>query len=282
MIADRFIRAFENRCVIMADSLGNTIGGSNLHSGSSSEVSTGHTFERTQDTGKELPTANSCTPAGDVESSSSSRGKNYAKNQRKKLKRKAASSAIVLLPEERATNSRSSLRFQIKLENGFFTDALKDELLCDLNIFLYQTSPGSLIPSFFGCGIRYGRMWFSPENQESHDWLKQKLMMINEKAVDGFKFVFEPFSLHTNNICLRVPWNAKENLNQTDVLNRLVFQNPSILANFWKINNIKPLQNGHRLFFCSIGDDSVDRLKKQNFMVNYGFHKISACLLTKK
>lgn len=265
----------------MADFLGNASGNSEQQSGCSKEVSTGHTFEKPQNAGKELPIAASSASTGDVQGSSSSRGKNYAKNQRKKLNRKAASSGKMLLSDENA-NLRSSLRFQIKLKNGFFTDVLKDELLSDLNVFLYQTSPDSLIPTFFGCGIRYGKMWFSPENQGSHDWLRKKLVEINETATDGFKFVFEPFSLHTNNICLRVPWNAKEKLNQADVLNRIVFQNPSILANFWKINNVKQKENGYRLFFCSIGDDSVDLLKKQKFMVNYGFHKISAHLLSKK
>lgn len=265
----------------MADFVGNNTGSSESHAGSSSKASTKHAFERTQNDDKELPVAASSTLTGDA-ISCSSRGKNYAKNQRKKFNRKAASAGKILLSEVNASNSRSSLRFQIKLQNGFFTNALKDELLSDLNVFLYQTPPGSLIPTFCGCGIRYGRMWFSPENQESHDWLKQKLMVINETAIDGCKFVFEPFNLHTNNVCLRVPWNANEKLNQTDVLNRIVFQNPSILANFWKINNVKSMENGYRLFFCSIGDDSVELLRKQNFMINYGFHKISARLLSKK
>lgn len=94
----------------MADFVGNNTGSSESHAGSSSKASTKHAFERTQNDDKELPVAASSTPTGDA-ISCSSRGKNYAKNQR------------ILLSEVNASNSRSSLRFQIKLQNGFFTNA---------------------------------------------------------------------------------------------------------------------------------------------------------------
>lgn len=209
------------------------------------------------------------------------RGKNYAKNQRKKLNRKVASTGKTSLSGE-ASDSKASLRLQIKLEKGFFTDVLKNELLKDLNVLLYQTPPNSFIPTFFGSGLRYGKIWFSPENQESHEWLRQRLLMINEKASVDFKFIFEQYNLHQNSICLRIPWNAIEGLNQNDVLNRLVFQNPNVLANFWRVNKVLQAVNDHRLFFFSICDDSLNLLKKQNYLMNYGFQKVSVRILSNK
>lgn len=121
-IADHLVRAIEHSISNMADFVGNNTGSSESHAGSSSKASTKHAFERTQNDDKELPVAASSTLTGDA-ISCSSRGKNYAKNQRKKFNRKAASAGKILLSEVNASNSRSSLRFQIKLQNGFFTNA---------------------------------------------------------------------------------------------------------------------------------------------------------------
>lgn len=81
-------------------------------------------------------------------------------------------------------SSFHAYRFQISLKHGLFTNELKNELLFDLNNFLYQLpadSSTSFIPSFNGHGLRFGKIWFSPENEESSDWLKQRLNEINEK-----------------------------------------------------------------------------------------------------
>lgn len=73
-------------------------------------------------------------------------------------------------------------------KSGFFTNELIDELLFDLNNSLYQLLSDSFIPSFNGHGLRFGKIWSSPENEESADWLKQKLNEINEKVVDHWSF----------------------------------------------------------------------------------------------
>lgn len=263
----------------MADHSGKTSGGSVQHSGSSVEAFSGRAEGDTQNVAKKpqnvkLPATN------DGNSGASVKGKNYAKNQRKKKNRKIALSGKASSSGE-ANSLISSLRLQIKLEKGFFTNALKDELLKDLHVLLYQTPPNSFVPSFYGSGLRYGKIWFSPENQESHNWLRNSLTMINEKVPIDFKFIIEQYNLHQNSVCLRIPWNAIEGLDQNSVLNRLVFQNPDILANFWRIINVAPPEKEHRLFFLSICDDSLNLLKKQNFMLNYGFQKVFARVLSK-
>lgn len=131
------------------------------------------------------------------------------------------------------------LRFQVKLENGYFTKALKNDLVRNLYDYLYNLPPNSFIPSFDGYGLRYGKIWFSPENERSCIWLKQTLMEINEKAASEFKFCIQSFCLKQNKICLNIPWNDKENLTGSDVLHRLHFQNPNYLINLWKIITVK-------------------------------------------
>lgn len=243
------------------------------HPGNSSIALTGRAEEGTLRAGHKLQSVKPlATNSGDP--NFAVKGKNYAKNQRKKQNRKAAFTGKPSFSGE-ASNSTSSLRLQIRLEKGYFTNALKDELMKGLNSLLYQTPTDSFIPTFLGSGLRYGKIWFSPENQDSHDWLKQSLLQINEKAVVDFKFIIEQYNLHQNSICLRIPWNAIEDLNQNDVLNRIVFQNPNILANFWRINIVIPTEKGHHLFFFSICDDSLTLLKQQNLLVNYGFQKVS-------
>lgn len=115
----------------------------------------------------------------------------------------------------------SEFRFQVRLENGSFTEALKSELLGGLEALLYQIPKGSFIPEFKGCGLRYGKVWFSPGNQLSSDWLKQKLLEINERA--QVKFVIEHFGLHQSNECLNVPPGCRSNerLSDNDILKRI-------------------------------------------------------------
>lgn len=172
------------------------------------------------------------------------------------------------------TSSFHTLRFKISLLNGFFTNVLKDELLFDLNNFLYQLPSTSFIPSFNGHGLRFGKIWFSPENEESSDWLKQKLNEINEKAVDGCKFRIEQFGLHQNKVCLNVPLIPNEHLSDADVLKSLHFQNPSLGFANWKILRTKSISTNNRLVICSIDDCSYNLLKKLNYKINYGFQKV--------
>lgn len=269
---------FEN----MAELSGKPSGSFVQHSGDSSNAFTGRAEEETLCAGHKLPSAEpSTTNSGDPGFAAIVKGKNYARNQRKKQNRKTALIGKTSISGE-ANSSKPSLRLQIRLEKGYFTNALKDELMKGLNTLLYQTPPNSFIPTFLGSGLRYGKIWFSPENQESYDWLKQSLLLINEKAVVDFKFAIEQYDLHRNSICLRIPWNASEDLKRNDVLNRLVFQNPNILANFWGINKVIPSEKGHHLFFFNIGDDSLVLLKKQNFLVNYGFQKVFVRVLSNK
>lgn len=94
----------------------------------------------------------------------------------------------------------------------------------DLNNFLYKLPSTSFIPSFNGHGIRFGKIWFSIENEDSSDWLEQKLNEIVEKAIDNCKFRIEPFGLYQNKICLNVPLISKEHLGDVG----LHFQYPSL------------------------------------------------------
>lgn len=102
---------------------------------------------------------------------------------------------------------------------------------------------------------RYGKIWFSPENQRSCIWLKQTLMEINEKAESEFKFCIQQFCLKQNKICLNIPWNDKENFTGSDVLLRLHFQNPNYLVNLWKNISVKTVSKESRLIICSAGHD---------------------------
>lgn len=172
------------------------------------------------------------------------------------------------------TSSFHSHRFQISLNNGFFTTALRDELLFDLNNILYQLPANSFIPSFNSYGLRFGKIWFSPENEESSTWLKQKLNEINEKAVDGCKFSIEPFGLHQNKVCLNIPLILNESLSESDVLKRLHFQNPRLGICYWKMLRTKLTSADNRMIICSLDDSSYILLKKLNFRVNYGFEKV--------
>lgn len=264
----------------MAERTGNTSDGSEQHLELVSSAFTANANVEAQSAVNELPDTKPLeTPNNGGTGDVAVKGKHYDKNQRKKQNRKIALSGENS-SGELARSLLPSLRLQIRLEKGIFTNALKDELLRDLNILLYQTAANSFIPTFFGFGLRYGKIWFSPENQESHDWLKQSLLAINEKVPIDFRFIIEPFNLHMNSICLSVPWNTNENLNQNDILNRIVFQNPNLLANFWRINKVIPTEKGHRLFFFSISNDSLDILKTQKFSVNYGFQKVLARVLS--
>lgn len=175
------------------------------------------------------------------------------------------------------TSSRDKWRLQLRLVNGQFTPALKDALLRDLNLFLYSSPSSSFTPSFKGSGLRFGVVWFSPDNEHSYNWLVEKLTTINEKAGE-FRFVIEPFAAYQNKICVNIPWDSKENLRDINVLKRLKFQNPSISADRWKIWKTKTTES-NKLLFCTIDDASLNLLRKQNFRLNYGFNKVQADVL---
>lgn len=172
------------------------------------------------------------------------------------------------------TPSSSPFRFQVKLENGFFTTALKNDLIRNLYGYLYRMPPDSFLPTFDGYGLRYGKIWFSPENEKSCIWLKQTLLEINEQAANIFKFCIEPYGLKQNKICFTIPWNQEENLTINDVLHRLHFQNPLFLINLWKVISVKTNTAESRLVFCSADVDSIQLLKKHKFRIYYGFQKL--------
>lgn len=178
-------------------------------------------------------------------------------------------------PVDDTVKAIKSFRFQVMLENGFFTSDLKDDLIRNLNDFLYNLPTDSFLPTFDGYGLRYGKIWFSPENERSCSWLKQTLMDINEKAASDFKFCIQPYCLRQNRLCLNIPWNEKENLSEIDALKRLHYQNPSIRINLWKIVSVKSQSTGNRLIFCSAEHDSVEKLRKCKFRLYYGFQKVT-------
>lgn len=168
---------------------------------------------------------------------------------------------------------RDSIRFQVRLEKGCFTSALRDALMRDLNTCLFSSPPNSFIPSFSGTGLRFGVVWFAPDNNQSCDWLKEKLVAISEKAGD-FKFKIEPFSLHQNRISISIPWDVKENLKDGDILRRLKFQNPRIPIDRWRIVKSQQSAGTNRFIFCCIDDDSLRILEKDQFKMSYAFEKI--------
>lgn len=175
---------------------------------------------------------------------------------------------------------RDKWRFQVRLENGQFTTALKDALLRDLNMCLYSSAGSSFIPSFMGCGLRFGVVWFSPDDERSYNWLIEKLSAINEKAGE-FRFTIEPFAAHKNKVCISLPWDSKEGLRDANVLKRLKFQNPKISTDRWKVFKSK-ISNNNKLLFCSIDDTSLNLLQQQNFRLNYGFSKVQVDVLLQK
>lgn len=199
-------------------------------------------------------------------------GDNYSPKNPEKSK--ASSSGDVTLKQSGTALAFHQYRFQISMQNGYFTNVLKDELLNDLNNSLYQLPSGSFIPSFNSYGLRFGKLWFSPENEESSIWLKKRLAEINEKAVDGCKFFIETYGLHQNKVCLNIPLISNECLNEADILKRLHFQNPSLGIEQWKILRTKLMTASHRLVICAITDCSFNLLKSMNSRLNYGFQKI--------
>lgn len=179
------------------------------------------------------------------------------------------------------TTNGKNWRFQVRLENGQFTPALRDALWRDLNTCLYSSPSSSFIPSFDGSGLRYGVVWFAPENEGSYNWVVEKLSAINEKAGD-FRFVIEPFAVHLNKVCVNLPWDMKEGLRDVNVLKRLKFQNPAFPADRWKVVQSKMTPVGNKLLICCIDDASMSLLEKQNFRLNYGFHKVQVDVLNRK
>ncbi|XP_062556527.1 uncharacterized protein LOC134221347 [Armigeres subalbatus] len=172
-------------------------------------------------------------------------------------------------------------RVQVKLVNGAFDNVLKNALIRDLNICLFSSPANSFIPSFQGCGLRFGAVWFAPDNQQSCDWLKDKLISINEKAGE-FKFRIEPFSLHQTKICISIPWDDRELLKDGDVLRRLKYQNPRIPIERWRVVKTKFTSMGDRLTFCCIDDDSLRLLENDHYRMNYAFDKVFARVLHQK
>lgn len=226
---------------------------------------------------RELQPGKSSVSEGVVEKCSTVNGKGAATRVPSKMAGKSkakASAAKGTTNLSGALPSFHAFRFQLSLKNGFFTNELKDELLFNLNNLLYQLPSNSFIPSFNGHGLRYGKIWFSPENEESSAWLKGKLAEINEKAVDGCKFQIEPFGLHQNKICLNVPLIPNESLSDSEVLKRLHFQNPALGIGYWKILRAKSISVVNRLIICSIGDCSLKLLKSIDSKLNYGFQKV--------
>lgn len=165
-------------------------------------------------------------------------------------------------------------RFQVRLLNGVFTEDLKNDLMRLLNSLLYSTPPTSFIPSFVDSGLRYGVVWFSSDNTDSRNWLREKLGIINETAAAGFKFVIEPYTLHQNRVSFSLPWIAEEKLDEMGVLRRISIHNPALRAVHWKILRSESVTGGKRLFFCSVDDGSLSLLEKQSFRFNYSFQKI--------
>lgn len=172
---------------------------------------------------------------------------------------------------ERAVKSETD-RIQVRLVNGTFTNAMKDSLLRDLNLCLFSSPPNSFVPSFSGSGLRFGAVWFAPDNKESCDWLKEKLAAINDVAGE-FKFIVEPFSLYQNKVSFSIPWDANENLKNGDILHRLKLQNPRIPIDRWRI--VRTQQSiDYRVIFCCIDDDSLHILRNSYFKINYTFDKV--------
>lgn len=172
-------------------------------------------------------------------------------------------------------------RFQLRLENGHFTDALKDALFRDLNTCLYSSPSSTFIPSFRGSGLRFGIVWFSPDNEESYNWVVDKLTAINDKAGKN-RFIIEPYSAHQNKICVNLPWDAQEGLRGENVLIRLKFQNPRIPVDHWRVIKIQPTHSGNQLLMCCIDDASLKLLENQKFRLNYGFQKVQVDVLPQK
>lgn len=172
-------------------------------------------------------------------------------------------------------------RFQVRLVNGQFNPGLKDALFRDLNNCLYSDPCSSFIPSFGGSGLRFGVVWFSPDDEHSYNWLIDKLTAINEKAGE-FRFTIEGYSAHQNKVCIRIPWDPKEGLRDANVLKRIKFQNPKFPTDNWKVSNSKITNLGDKLLFCSIDDASLKLLQKQKFRLNYGFQKIQVDVLQQK
>ena len=159
--------------------------------------------------------------------------------------------------------------------NGFFTQALKDALLRDLNVALFSIPPNSFVPTFKGHGLRFGSVWFLPDNEPSSFWLKEKLSQINEKAGD-FSFIIEKFTLYQKKVCLHIPWDSVEKLGDLGILKRLALQNPFIQLHKWKLQRASLTTAGKRFLICCIDSDTLKLLEAQKFILNYGFQKVSA------
>lgn len=183
--------------------------------------------------------------------------------------------------DAKETHVSDKWRFQVRLENGNFNVALKDALVRDLHGCLYSSTSSSFIPSFGGSGLRFGIVWFSPDNEESYNWIVEKLTAINEKAGD-YKFIIEPYSVHQNKICVNIPWDAKEGLCIDNVLKRFKFQNPRIPVDCWRPIKLQPTNSGNQLLMCYIDDASLKLLRNQKFRLNYGFHKVQVDILPQK
>ena len=175
-------------------------------------------------------------------------------------------------------SNSDNYRIQVHLGNGNFTNALKDALLRDLNTCLFSLPANLFVPSLSGSGLRFGAVWFAPDNAESCSWLKQKLSSINEKAGD-FTFKIEPFSLYQTRIAISIPWDPRENLKYVDILRRFRYQYPLIRFEYWRIVKTKTIADGFQLIVCCIDDYSLKILKSNNFRMNYAFDKVFAKIL---
>lgn len=203
------------------------------------------------------------------------KGKNYEKNLRKKQNRGKFGDFASSGP------SHSDLRFQVRMQNGSFTASLKDALLRDLHSSLFNLPSNSFVPTFKGHGLRFGVVWFAPDNEQSSAWLKETLGLIN-KSAGQHSFVIEPFNLIQVKVSLRIPWDSKECLSETNVLERLVKQNPIIEAHRWRVLKAADNTGGYRTILFGIDCGSLNLLEAQKFRLNYGFRKIIAKRIVKK
>lgn len=199
-----------------------------------------------------------------VPAETSNRGKNAERNLRKKAK-KQQKGMVESVPE-------SDWRFQIRLLKGLFDENLRDDLLRDLNQMLYSLPEGSFTPSFKDYGLRFGCFWFSPDNQDSQAWLMKALEQINDQAT-CYKFIIEPYDLTNNRVSFTVPWDAKEKLQNSDILKRIQKVNPLVHAQRWRILKTHQLSKENLLVFCSIDGKSLKQIKDRNLSLNYGLKK---------
>lgn len=199
-------------------------------------------------------------------------GDHLPKNQPEKRKKKKAPANPALAKK---TIPAKDFRFQLRLVNGVFTKELMNLLVRDLHQFMYSRAEGnSFMPSFRGHGLRYGLLWFSPENENSYTWLIHVLGLINDKATSSHKFIVEEYNLYQTRICFTVHWDVEEKINEAVILTRLDLSNPVLQVGRWKHLSTRAPSVDSRQLFCSIDKECLKLLEQNKFRGNYGIRKV--------